>query len=125
MIDPETLMHHELMEDWRKLREANQRKQMASAQDETFNVQSQPMSTRITLYLSLAGNVIISLAKFYAYSRTGHSAMFTEAIHTLVDVGNQAILGYGLREAERAPDKRYQYGLGGGGIGRAKHSQTK
>ena len=42
----------------------------------------------------------------------GHSAMFTEAIHTLVDVGNQAVLGYGLREASKAPDNRYQYGYG-------------
>ena len=38
--------------------------------------------------------------------------MLTEAIHTLVDVGNQAILGYGLREASKAPDKTHQYGYG-------------
>ena len=36
--------------------------------------------------------------------------MFSEAVHTLVDVGNQAILAYGLREAAKAPDNRYQYG---------------
>ena len=38
--------------------------------------------------------------------------MFTEAIHTLVDCGNQAILGFGLRKAEQTPDQLYQYGYG-------------
>lgn len=41
--------------------------------------------------LSLLGNLTIASAKFYGYSRTGHSAMFTEAVHTLVDVGNQVL----------------------------------
>eukprot|EP00035_Acanthoeca_spectabilis_P037941 m.48638 g.48638 ORF g.48638 m.48638 type:complete len:840 (+) comp8924_c0_seq2:113-2632(+) len=71
-----------------------------------------PRSTIATLWLSLGGNVLIAAAKFIAYSRTGHSAMLSEAIHTLVDVVNQTILGYGLREASKAPDKSYQYGYG-------------
>jgi zinc transporter 9 len=71
-----------------------------------------PNSTSSTLMVSLMGNCGIAAAKFYAYSRTGHQAMLSEAIHTCVDVGNQAILAYGLREAARAPDKRYQYGYG-------------
>ena len=71
-----------------------------------------PDSTNFTLLLSLTGNAAIATAKFYAYSRTGHNAMFTEAIHTCVDVANQAMLGYGLREASKAPDSLYQYGYG-------------
>lgn len=54
--------------------------------------------------------MLISAAKFYAYSRTGHTSMFSEAIHTLVDVGNQGILAVGLHTTERTPDKSYQYG---------------
>ena len=51
-----------------------------------------PLSTRVTVALSLTGNLLISGAKFFAYTRTGHSAMLSEAIHTLVDVGNQVLL---------------------------------
>eukprot|EP00051_Salpingoeca_urceolata_P016519 m.220319 g.220319 ORF g.220319 m.220319 type:complete len:148 (-) comp18701_c0_seq12:352-795(-) len=43
---------------------------------------------------------------------THPSAMFSEAVHTLVDVGNQAILRVGLLQAERVPDHAYQYGYG-------------
>eukprot|EP00039_Didymoeca_costata_P015193 m.254337 g.254337 ORF g.254337 m.254337 type:complete len:874 (+) comp16171_c0_seq4:403-3024(+) len=71
-----------------------------------------PSSTQATMLLSLTGNLAIAAAKFWAYLRTGHQSMFSEAIHTLVDVGNQAILAYGLREASKAPDKSYQYGYG-------------
>ena len=69
-------------------------------------------STGITLTMSLLGNLVIAGTKFYAYTVTGHSAMFTEAIHTLVDVGNQAILRIGLRQVQRSPDSRFQYGYG-------------
>lgn len=69
-------------------------------------------STGRTLTMSLVGNLLIAATKFYAYSVTGHSAMFTEAVHTLVDVGNQAILQIGLRQVQRSPDSHYQYGYG-------------
>eukprot|EP00040_Diaphanoeca_grandis_P012615 m.63899 g.63899 ORF g.63899 m.63899 type:complete len:904 (-) comp23361_c0_seq1:265-2976(-) len=99
-----------------------QRKQMLAddqlkmIEDDRFRlgaIQSgMPRSTSLTLLLSLFGNMAICGAKFYGWSRTGHSAMLSEAVHTLVDVGNQAILGYGLREAGKAPDKFHQYGYG-------------
>ncbi|MCO4763708.1 MAG: cation diffusion facilitator family transporter, partial [Myxococcales bacterium] len=39
-------------------------------------------------------------------------AMLSEAIHTIADVGNQALLLLGLRQALRAPDTRHPYGYG-------------
>ncbi|EGD77827.1 hypothetical protein PTSG_08918 [Salpingoeca rosetta] len=100
-----------MQEDWRKLQEANKRLRQWPFEADV-KAPKMPLSTRVTVALSLTGNMLISAAKFYAYTRTGHSAMLSEAIHTLVDVGNQAILGYGLMEAERSPDRKHQYGYG-------------
>lgn len=106
-------MRQRLAEQWQVFQEANAKKARDSDASRSDAVQlKQPLSTRITLALSLLGNLLISGAKFYAYSRTGHSSMFTEAVHTLVDVGNQTILGYGLRVADKTPDKSFQYGYG-------------
>ena len=75
-------------------------------------LQRAPESTQDTLFYSLLGNVCITAFKFAVYLRSGHSSMFTEAVHTLVDVANQCILAYGWREAEKMPDSKYQYGYG-------------
>ncbi len=132
------LVRQRIEEQWAHFREANVKKESDSVENQVFcasvneqlspqasAIQSkQPLSTHFTLLLSLSGNLLISAAKFFAYTRTGHAAMFTEAVHTLVDVGNQAILvgllpqfvltsqGFGLRTAERTPDKSHQYGYG-------------
>lgn len=41
------------------------------------------------VYRALGGNLFITLLKFGCYFKTGSSAMLSEAIHTLVDCGNQ------------------------------------
>ena len=41
-----------------------------------------PNSTTSTLMVSLAGNIGIAAAKFYAYSRTGHQAMLLVPLQT-------------------------------------------
>uniref|UniRef100_A0A7S3LS28 Cation efflux protein transmembrane domain-containing protein n=1 Tax=Aplanochytrium stocchinoi TaxID=215587 RepID=A0A7S3LS28_9STRA len=61
---------------------------------------------------ALFGNCIITVMKFGVAFQTGSSAMFSEAIHTLADCGNQVFLLKGLSEASNAPDRRYQYGYG-------------
>jgi solute carrier family 30 (zinc transporter), member 9 len=71
-----------------------------------------PESTGRVLAMSLMGNLVIASTKFYVYTVTGHSAMFTEAVHTFVDVCNQAILQIGLRQVQRSPDSTHQYGYG-------------
>eukprot|EP01147_Barroeca_monosierra_P009994 gene9994-2169_t len=77
-----------MQEDWMRLQEANLQLRSLSFEDDS-KAPKLPISTRVTMMLSLGGNMLISAAKFYAYTRTGHSAMLSEAIHTLVDVGNQ------------------------------------
>eukprot|EP00041_Stephanoeca_diplocostata_P040541 m.1639860 g.1639860 ORF g.1639860 m.1639860 type:complete len:847 (+) comp38395_c0_seq1:287-2827(+) len=104
-------MDRELVRAYLKRQQEDDKKRRET-DDGFWMGRSFPRSTVWTLWLSLGGNVAIALAKFYAYTRTGHSAMFSEAVHTLVDVGNQVVLAYGLREASRAPDSRHQYGYG-------------
>lgn len=62
------------------------------------------------VYAALAGNSLIAITKFTAASFTGSSAMFSEAIHSSVDTGNQALLLYGMRRAERPADLRHPFG---------------
>eukprot|EP00903_Cladosiphon_okamuranus_P009592 g9131.t1 len=65
-----------------------------------------------TVKLALAGNLVITVGKFMAYSHSGSSAMSSEAMHSLVDLANQLLLVVGLRSAAAAPDKRHPYGYG-------------
>ena len=68
--------------------------------------------SKLVIYAALAGNSLIALTKFSAAAYTESSAMFSEAIHSLVDTGNQGLLLFGLHRANRPPDAKYPFGYG-------------
>lgn len=64
------------------------------------------------IYAALVGNTLIAATKFAASAFTGSSAMLSEAIHSLVDTGNQILLLYGIRRAQQPADARHPFGHG-------------
>lgn len=61
---------------------------------------------------ALIGNACIAVAKFIGFLITRSSAMLAEAIHSVADSGNQALLLLGGRQALKDADDEHQFGYG-------------
>jgi cation diffusion facilitator family transporter len=68
--------------------------------------------SRKVIIAALIGNLMIAITKFVAAAYTGSSAMFSEAIHSVVDTGNQVMMLYGLKRASLPADKHFPFGHG-------------
>ncbi|HEX4781768.1 MAG TPA: cation diffusion facilitator family transporter [Usitatibacter sp.] len=68
--------------------------------------------SRRVIYAGIAGNVLVTITKFAAAAVTHSAAMLSEAVHSLVDTFNDALMLYGLKRAERPPTKDNPLGHG-------------
>lgn len=68
--------------------------------------------TLFAVWAALTGNLLVACAKFVAAAVTGSAAMLSEAVHSLVDTGNEGLLLYGHHRADRPPDERHPLGFG-------------
>jgi cation diffusion facilitator family transporter len=69
-------------------------------------------SSKLVIYAALVGNLLVALTKFGAAWWTGSSAMLSEAIHSVVDTGNQVLLLYGMHRAAKPADEGHPLGHG-------------
>ena len=65
-----------------------------------------------TIFHALFANFLIFAAKLAAALFTGSGAMLAESVHSLADCGNQVLLLYGVRRAQRPPSPDYPLGHG-------------
>jgi cation diffusion facilitator family transporter len=67
---------------------------------------------RRAIFAALAANLGIAVAKFIAFLFTGSASLMAESVHSVADSGNQALLLFGRKRAERPVTPQHPFGYG-------------
>jgi zinc transporter 9 len=69
-------------------------------------------SGRGAVVAAVVGNSVLTVIKFVAFAMSGSGSMFSEAMHSMADTANQALLFAGIKSSERPADAMFPYGYG-------------
>jgi len=69
-------------------------------------------SSSRAVVVACVANGGIALAKIVGFLLTGAASMLAEAVHSIADTGNQALLLWGSKRGRRAPSEIHQFGYG-------------
>lgn len=69
-------------------------------------------SSTTSVIAGVSANVLVTIAKFVGWGFTGSSALLSEAIHSVADTSNQALLLLGLKRSQRPADAHHPFGYG-------------
>ena len=70
------------------------------------------MESRFFIYVSLVVDSLIATFKFIAAYFTASSSMLSEGIHSLIDLGSQLLLIWGIKTSRRSPSPERPFGYG-------------
>jgi cation diffusion facilitator family transporter len=68
--------------------------------------------SRKAIAAAFFANLGIAIAKFAGFAVTGAASLLAEALHSVADTGNQALLFLGGRRARRGPTPEHPFGYG-------------
>ena len=69
-------------------------------------------SSTASVVAGISANSLVSIAKLIGFAYSGSGAMLSEAIHSIADTTNQALLLLGLKQSEREADAAHPEGYG-------------
>ncbi|XP_035525667.1 zinc transporter 9 [Morone saxatilis] len=104
----------------REYQESTFRNQQLLKEYKHFWGNTKPRSGKRTTFLQGPGKVVMVaicinglnfIFKLLAWVYTGSASMFSEAIHSLADTCNQALLALGISQSVRNPDAGHPYGF--------------
>lgn len=72
---------------------------------------SSPDSESFAVNIAIGSNILIFCAKAWVGASSGSSALLSEAVHSLADIGNQLLLRLGIARSRKAPTPEYPYGF--------------